>query len=59
MSEGHNNNDVEGTNQEATGKPYERAEQKPVSYYYDDSTNYETYCEEDDDEPTATDEAGR
>jgi len=59
MSEGHNNNDVEGTNQEATGKPDERAEQKSFSYYYDDSTNYETYCEEDDDEPTPTGEAAR
>ena len=55
MSEGHNNNHVEGTNQEATGKPDERAKQRSFSYYYDDSTNYETYCEEDDDEPTPTD----
>jgi hypothetical protein len=22
----------------------------PASYYYDDSTNYETYCDEDEDE---------
>ena len=61
MSEGHNDNDGEGTNHGATSKPHEQADQKSVSYYYDDSTNYETYCEDDDDddEPTPTDEAAR
>jgi hypothetical protein len=55
MSEGHNDNDEERTEQ--TNKVEEKGELKPVSYYYDDSTNYETYCEDDDDDPTPTDEA--
>jgi len=52
MSEGHNDNGEERTEQEAPSQAPENAERKPVSYYYDDSTNYETYCEDDDDEPT-------
>lgn len=51
MSEGHNDKDEERTEPGATDKQQERAEPKSVSYYYDDSTNYETYCEDDDDEP--------
>ena len=50
MSQGHN--DDEGTEQGETIKPQEKADPKSASYYYDDSTNYETYCEDDDDEPT-------
>jgi hypothetical protein len=56
MREGHNDND--GTEQGATGKPPEKADPKPASYYYDDSTNYETYCDDDDDEPTLDETAG-
>ncbi len=57
MSEGHNDNDEERMEHGATNKQ-EKAEPKPVSYYYDDSTNYETYCEDDDDEPTLDEAAG-
>ena len=57
MSEGHNDNDEERMEHGATNKQ-EKAEPKPVSYYYDDSTNYETYCEDDDDEPTLDESAG-
>ena len=57
MSEGHNDN--ERTEQGATGKPQEKADPKPASYYYDDSTNYETYCEDDDDEQEPADEDTR
>jgi len=56
MSEGHNDNSDERTEQQAPSKAPEKAEPKPVSYYYDDSTNYETYCEDDDD-PMPADEA--
>ena len=56
MSEGHNDNGEERTEHGETGKSHERAERKSISYYYDDSTNYETYCEDDDDEPAPTDE---
>ena len=59
MSERHNDNGEERTEHGEPSKPHERAEQKSVSYYYDDSTNYETYCEDDDDEPAPTDEAAR
>jgi len=55
MSEGHNDNETE---QGATSKPQEKTDPKPASYYYDDSTNYETYCEDDDDEPTPDEPAG-
>ena len=57
MSEGHNDNDEERTETGATSNQ-EKAQPKPVSYYYDDSTNYETYCEDDDDEPTLDEAAG-
>lgn len=57
MSEGHNDNDGERAERGPTNKPDERAEPKAASYYYDDSTNYETYCEDDDDEPTPEDAA--
>ena len=57
MSEGHNDKGEERTEQEATNERLERAEPKSASYYYDDSTNYETYCEDDDDEPAPTEEA--
>ena len=50
MSEGYNDN--EGTEQGETSTPHEKPDSKPASYYYDDSTNYETYSEDDDDEPT-------
>ena len=56
MSEGQNDN--ERTEQGETSKPQEKADSKPASYYYDDSTNYETYCEDDDDEPTLDEAAG-
>ena len=57
MSKGHNDHDEERTENGATNTQ-EKAEPKPVSYYYDDSTNYETYCEDDDDEPTLDEAAG-
>ena len=56
MSEGHNDNSEKAKNG-ATNRPDDLAEQKPVSYYYDDATNYEPYCEADDDEPAPTGEA--
>jgi len=58
MSEGHNDNGEERTEQEAPSKAPEEAEPKPVSYYYDDSTNYETYREDDDDPTPAGEDAG-
>jgi len=57
MSEGHNDKGEERTEQEATNKRQERADPKSASYYYDDSTNYETYCEVDDEESAPTEEA--
>ena len=59
MSEGHNDNGAERTNQGAANKPHERVEPESVSYYYDDSTNYETYCEDNDDEQEPADEGTR
>jgi hypothetical protein len=56
MSERHNDN--ERTEQGATSEPQEKTDPQPASYYYDDSTNYETYCEDDDDEPTLDESAG-
>ena len=32
--------------QDGSSEPNE----KPRSYYYDDATNYETYCDEEDDD---------
>jgi len=58
MSERHNDNDEDGEEQGSPSKPLERAERKSSLYYYDDSTNYETYCEDDDDEPTLDEAAG-
>jgi len=55
MSEGHNDNE---RTEQGESKPQEKADPTPASYYYDDSTNYETYCEDDDDEPTLDEAAG-
>jgi hypothetical protein len=56
MSEGHNDN--EAIEQGETSNPQEEVKPQPASYYYDDSTNYETYCEDDEDDPTSEDADG-
>lgn len=56
MSDRHNHSGEPQTESREPGAADDKAEQRSGTYYYDDSTNYETYREDDDNEPTPTDE---